>query len=90
MVAGSTTLRTPRCMASLKFLVSAQPAPWPEFVENHPDSHLNCGLASDQAAVTFVNHATVLIQLAGYNILTAVRSMLQGVSFAQEAVLGGE
>lgn len=54
----------------LKFLVSAKPAPWPEFVENHPDSHLDCGLVSDQAAVTFVNHATVLIQLAGYNILT--------------------
>jgi L-ascorbate metabolism protein UlaG (beta-lactamase superfamily) len=55
---------------ALKFLASAQPAPWPEFVENRPDSHLDCGLASDQAAVTFVNHATVLIQLAGYNILT--------------------
>jgi L-ascorbate metabolism protein UlaG (beta-lactamase superfamily) len=55
---------------AVKFLASAQPAPWPEFVENRPDSHLDCGLASDQAAVTFVNHATVLIQLAGYNILT--------------------
>ena len=28
---------------ALKFLVSAKPAPWPEFVENHPDSHLDCG-----------------------------------------------
>ena len=59
-----------RFWATLKMLVSLKPAPWPEFVENHPDSHLDCGLASDQAAITFVNHATVLIQLAGYNILT--------------------
>ena len=56
--------------ATVKFLVSAKPAPWPEFVENHPDPHLDCGLVSGQAAVTFVNHSTVLIQLAGYNILT--------------------
>jgi hypothetical protein len=25
---------------AVKFLASAQPAPWPEFVENRPDSHL--------------------------------------------------
>jgi hypothetical protein len=56
--------------AALKMLVSFKPAPWPEFVENHSDPYLDRGLASDQAAITFVNHATVLIQLAGFNILT--------------------
>jgi Beta-lactamase superfamily domain len=55
---------------TLKMLVSLKPAPWPEFVENHPDPHLDRRLASHQAAVTFINHATVLIQVAGCNILT--------------------
>ncbi|MFI5399892.1 MAG: MBL fold metallo-hydrolase [SAR324 cluster bacterium] len=45
-------------------------APWPESVENHPDLHLNPAPGQDQAAITFVNHATVLIQLPNLTILT--------------------
>lgn len=44
---------------------------WPDgLVANDPAPRLDLGLANRQAAVTFVNHSTVLIQLAGINILT--------------------
>jgi L-ascorbate metabolism protein UlaG (beta-lactamase superfamily) len=56
--------------AAMKMLFSFRPAPWPDFVENHSDPRLDHELASEQVAVTFVNHATVLIQLPGCNILT--------------------
>jgi L-ascorbate metabolism protein UlaG (beta-lactamase superfamily) len=45
-------------------------APWPGWVENTGVSRLNEALAANQAAITFVNHATFLIQINGVNILT--------------------
>jgi L-ascorbate metabolism protein UlaG (beta-lactamase superfamily) len=55
---------------TLGLLSSWSPAPWPGRVENHPDLRLDHQLAPHEAAVTFVNHATVLIQLPGLNVLT--------------------
>lgn len=55
---------------ALKMLLTWRPARWPKKVHNAPQPNLHQRLSSDQVAVTFVNHATVLIQLPGLNILT--------------------
>jgi L-ascorbate metabolism protein UlaG (beta-lactamase superfamily) len=44
--------------------------PWPEFVENTAKPELPASLNADQVAITFINHVTFLIQIAGLNILT--------------------
>jgi L-ascorbate metabolism protein UlaG (beta-lactamase superfamily) len=43
---------------------------WPRSVENKGDSQLNATLAAADIAVTFVGHATFLIQIGGIAILT--------------------
>lgn len=43
---------------------------WPTYVENTTTPQLNTQLGPDDVAITFVNHATFLIQLQGMNILT--------------------
>lgn len=43
---------------------------WPEHVENQGIPQLDEKLGSDDMALTFVNHATFLIQFSGVNILT--------------------
>lgn len=43
---------------------------WPENVENRGIPHLNEKLGTNDIGLTFVNHATFLIQLPGLNILT--------------------
>ena len=43
---------------------------WPRSVENKGVPLLNVTLAIDDIAVTFVNHATFLIQIGGIAILT--------------------
>ena len=45
-------------------------AKWPKNVENQGVPRLNEKLGPDDMALTFVNHATFLIQLSGLNILT--------------------
>lgn len=45
-------------------------AKWPPYVENKATPQLNEKLESEQVAITFVNHATFLIQFAGFNIIT--------------------
>jgi len=44
--------------------------PWPDWVENTGVPRLNEALGANQAAITFVNHATFLIQINGVSILT--------------------
>jgi L-ascorbate metabolism protein UlaG (beta-lactamase superfamily) len=44
--------------------------PWPVDLTNHHQPQLNSNPAAGQAAITFVNHATLLIELQGLNILT--------------------
>ena len=53
-----------------KMLLTMDRKPWPEKVENEPKLELNQRLINNEIAVTFVNHATVLLQFNGYNILT--------------------
>jgi L-ascorbate metabolism protein UlaG (beta-lactamase superfamily) len=55
---------------TVKMLASLSYTKWPDPVENKPALNLGSTLGSDQVAITFVNHATVLIQLPGLNILT--------------------
>jgi L-ascorbate metabolism protein UlaG (beta-lactamase superfamily) len=54
----------------LKFLLTSRNQKWPEWVENRAKPELTHSLTRDQVAITFVNHATVLIQIPGFNILT--------------------
>jgi L-ascorbate metabolism protein UlaG (beta-lactamase superfamily) len=54
----------------LKLIVDRRPEAWPKKVENKPNLKLSESLDDAEVAVTFVNHATVLIQFHGYNILT--------------------
>ena len=44
--------------------------PWPAWVENKGVPRLNETLKGNEVAVTFVNHATFLIQMDGVSILT--------------------
>jgi L-ascorbate metabolism protein UlaG (beta-lactamase superfamily) len=43
---------------------------WPAWVENHGVPRLDAKLGADAIAITFVNHATFLIQVGGIAILT--------------------
>lgn len=54
----------------LKWQFSRADAPWPKWVENTAKPALPATLGPRECAVTFVGHATFLIQLPGLNILT--------------------
>jgi len=54
----------------VKFLLTSDKQKWPKSVNNNPHLTLNSDLTQDQVAITFVNHASVLIQIRGMNILT--------------------
>jgi L-ascorbate metabolism protein UlaG (beta-lactamase superfamily) len=54
----------------VKMLFSRDYQKWPEKIENLPASPASLDLSENEVAITFVNHATALIQLKGYNILT--------------------
>lgn len=54
----------------LRWKMNGQSKPWPAAVSNEHSPSLPAELRPGQAAVTFVNHATFLIQLPGLNILT--------------------
>jgi L-ascorbate metabolism protein UlaG (beta-lactamase superfamily) len=60
----------PGLWKTIKMLASLRYKKWPESVENNPLLNLNSSLTFDQVGITFVNHATLLIQLPGLNILT--------------------
>ena len=45
-------------------------SPWPAWVENKASPRLDAALRPDDVAITFVNHATFLIQTCGKAILT--------------------
>jgi hypothetical protein len=48
-----------------KMIIGTRKQKWPDHVENQSALKLNSGLSRDQVAIIFVNHAAVLIQLAG-------------------------
>ncbi|TGL60474.1 MBL fold metallo-hydrolase [Leptospira sarikeiensis] len=54
----------------LKLLVTINFEEWPEKVQNEKTNLIKTPLNKDQIAITFINHATVLIQSREINILT--------------------
>ena len=54
----------------LRWRRTANPKPWPEQVANRARPALPHHLEPGQVALTFINHVTFLIQLAGLNVLT--------------------
>ncbi len=59
-----------RLLDILKFKFLHKKAPWPTFIPNTVQPQLPLELAPNKAAITFVNHATLLIQFSDLNILT--------------------
>lgn len=55
-------------LAFLKWVVNREPGPWPERFENR--AFPPPPAASDDIRVTFINHASMLIQVDGVNVLT--------------------
>lgn len=55
---------------ALKMWLTTPQAKWPEQVVNTGKPVLNHNLTSHQLAVTFINHASFLLQIGGLNILT--------------------
>jgi hypothetical protein len=60
---------TPSRLSTLKTLREPR-SQWPAWVENKGMPRLNETLGANQVAITFVNHATFLIQTGGISILT--------------------
>lgn len=54
----------------IKWQLNGEKKQWPEFVENTAKPNLPEKISSQEAVVTFINHATFLIQLNDINILT--------------------
>lgn len=54
----------------LKWQIYNNRAEWPEKVENKGHPQIATAIEEGQAVLTFVNHATMLIQVDGLNILT--------------------
>jgi L-ascorbate metabolism protein UlaG (beta-lactamase superfamily) len=54
----------------LRMLVTRRPARWPRWVEHAPQPKPETRIEGTRLRVTFVNHATVLVQTAGLNLLT--------------------
>lgn len=53
-----------------KWLLTRKPGPWRTWTDNPPGSPPPQRVADGRILVTFVGHSTVLIQMAGMNILT--------------------
>ena len=56
--------------AHLKWLWEMETVDWPEWIDDPPQPRPPASVADKALRVTYVNHATVLIQTAGVNILT--------------------
>ncbi|MFN2238475.1 MAG: MBL fold metallo-hydrolase [Thermoanaerobaculia bacterium] len=56
--------------AFLKWMASREQGFWPDFVASEPGPKPPVRIGRDELRVTFVNHATVLIQFDGINVLT--------------------
>ena len=62
---------TPKGLLSvLKWKATSRVKPWPKQVQNTVKPQLPSFIASDEVYATFVNHATMLLQLEKFNILT--------------------
>jgi L-ascorbate metabolism protein UlaG (beta-lactamase superfamily) len=54
----------------LRLLAHRHPQPWPKSVENLPTKRWLNPIPEGHVVVTFINHATVLLQFHGLNVLT--------------------
>ena len=54
----------------VKMIATTHQSKWPKFVDNLPSNYHATNVQADQVAVTFINHATVLIQMKGFTLLT--------------------
>jgi len=54
----------------MKWLVRRHPAPWPVWRSQTLQPQLPAALSHQDISVTFINHATTLIQMEGWNVLT--------------------
>ncbi len=54
----------------LRWALTRQKQPWPKWIDDPPRPAPSPRLADDQIAITFINHATFLLQLGGANVLT--------------------
>jgi len=54
----------------MKWAVTRSKARWPKWVENPEPSPITNRVQGNDLRVTFINHATVLLQTHGLNILT--------------------
>ncbi|MDB6125818.1 MAG: hypothetical protein JWQ71_4811 [Pedosphaera sp.] len=54
----------------LRWMTSGQRKKWPVHVENKFQPHLPTTLDTNEAAITFINHSSFLIQFPGLNVLT--------------------
>lgn len=68
----------------LRWAVTRKPAKWPRDLSNPPPSPVIREVNNGELRVTFINHATVLIQSEGLNIITdpVFSSRVSPVSFA--------
>ncbi|EPG66217.1 MBL fold metallo-hydrolase [Leptospira wolffii] len=55
---------------TLKLLATIHFEKWPDHVQNEETYRIKSPLHKNEVAITFINHATVLIQFQGINILT--------------------
>jgi L-ascorbate metabolism protein UlaG (beta-lactamase superfamily) len=55
---------------ALKMIFTTRFKKWPKNLKNNPAPDLHRTLNKNEVAVTFVNHATVLVQASGFNFLT--------------------
>ena len=58
----------PDAMKVISWRMDREPGPWPKFVDVKPAPPPPARV--DGLRITFVNHATVLVQIAGFNVLT--------------------
>jgi L-ascorbate metabolism protein UlaG (beta-lactamase superfamily) len=54
----------------LKWQMTKTPGPWPEWIESEPGAPPPRHVSDGRLRITWINHATMLIQLDGVNVLT--------------------
>jgi L-ascorbate metabolism protein UlaG (beta-lactamase superfamily) len=53
-----------------RWMRTRKPAPWPVWIDNAAPDRVEARVAGDRLRVTMIGHASVLVQVAGLNILT--------------------
>jgi L-ascorbate metabolism protein UlaG (beta-lactamase superfamily) len=67
----NTWSRDPKTLgAVLRWMRTRTPAPWPQWIHNPPNDPIENHVQGNRLRLTMIGHASVLIQVAGVNILT--------------------